>query len=250
MSDTVTEPTRWTVRLGQLATADGIGAAALALIGSYGSGFGLWHFEIGFLLVGAAVVLAAIAVIAGLVALVKGRGTRLSRARIWTGMISAATLLGVMAFWGAGAVQAPMIHDVTTSLANTPTFKKLVLRADNLVGVGSEEQWRKLHAGAYSSISPLFIHVPQAEVMRRSEALVRARGWDVALVTVDRIEATETSTPFRFKDDIVITVAATERGQISQVEMRSVSRVGIADFGRNAARVRAYLADLEAGKGR
>ena len=79
----------------------------------------------------------------------------------------------------------------------------------------------------------------------KAEALVRARGWAVALVTPDRIEATETASPFAFKDDVIITVAAGADGKGSVVNIRSVSRLGVSDLGVNAARVRALMADLK-----
>jgi uncharacterized protein (DUF1499 family) len=41
----------------------------------------------------------------------------------------------------------------------------------------------------------------------------------------------------------VIRVRPTDAG--SRVDVRSVSRVGVSDMGTNAARVRAYLAELE-----
>jgi uncharacterized protein (DUF1499 family) len=41
----------------------------------------------------------------------------------------------------------------------------------------------------------------------------------------------------------VIRVRPTDAG--SRIDVRSVSRVGVSDMGTNAARVRAYLGDLE-----
>ena len=69
-------------------------------------------------------------------------------------------------------------------------------------------------------------------------------GWD--LVASDpasgRIEATDTTFWFGFKDDIVIRVAAAPGG--SRVDIRSLSRVGVSDVGTNAARIRKYLTAL------
>ena len=69
-------------------------------------------------------------------------------------------------------------------------------------------------------------------------------GWEiVATVPAEgRIEATDTSLLFGFKDDIVIRVAA--QGAGSRVDARSVSRVGRSDFGVNAKRIRKYFASL------
>jgi uncharacterized protein (DUF1499 family) len=246
----VIEPTKWTTRWAQLAAGDGIGAVMLALLGSFGTGFGLWHFELGFVFVGVAMILALLAIVAAMIALLKGRGTNLAKGGIWLGLICALGFLGVMGNLIYRGAHSPMIHDITTNLAAPPTFIKLHLRDDNLVGVGSQQKWRELHAESYSSIGPLYVKAPQTEVMRRIKSLVSARGWDIALETTDRVEATDTSTAFRFKDDVVILVTPTEGGKVSQVDMRSVSRVGIGDLGVNAKRIRAFLADLTAGKGR
>ena len=59
------------------------------------------------------------------------------------------------------------------------------------------------------------------------------------------VEATETSFFFRFKDDVVVRARPAPDGG-SQVDMRSISRVGVSDVGVNAKRVRAFLADLQA----
>lgn len=219
----------------------GGGAAVLALVGSYGSGFGLWPFTIGFLFVGVALILAILALLFGLVALVKrsaGRG-------VWFGLLCAAVFLGIMGYWVDRGRSNPPIHDITTDLANPPAFQKLALRADNLIGVKTVDNWRAVHAKAFADIVPITLAIPPAEALKKAEALVRARGWDVALVTPDRIEATETASPFAFKDDVVITVAPGADGQGSLVNIRSVSRLGLSDLGVNAARVRALMADLK-----
>jgi uncharacterized protein (DUF1499 family) len=59
------------------------------------------------------------------------------------------------------------------------------------------------------------------------------------------VEATATSTFFRFKDDVVIRVRPDPSGGGgSHVHMRSISRVGGSDLGMNAKRIRSFLADL------
>jgi uncharacterized protein (DUF1499 family) len=54
-----------------------------------------------------------------------------------------------------------------------------------------------------------------------------------------RLEATDTTLLFGFKDDIVVRI--TPHGNGSVVDVRSQSRIGGSDFGANASRVRAYL---------
>ena len=76
-------------------------------------------------------------------------------------------------------------------------------------------------------------------------------GGDIVAVSPQdlRIEATDTSLLFGFKDDVVIRVAALADVSTasSRVDVRSLSRVGGSDFGVNAKRIRDYLARLAAG---
>jgi uncharacterized protein (DUF1499 family) len=57
-----------------------------------------------------------------------------------------------------------------------------------------------------------------------------------------RIEATDRTWWFGFTDDIVVRIRPEGAG--SRVDVRSASRVGVGDFGTNAERVRAYLAEV------
>jgi uncharacterized protein (DUF1499 family) len=52
------------------------------------------------------------------------------------------------------------------------------------------------------------------------------------------IEATETSFWYGFKDDVVIRVTGVDRE--SRIDIRSKSRVGKSDLGKNAERIRAF----------
>jgi uncharacterized protein (DUF1499 family) len=65
-------------------------------------------------------------------------------------------------------------------------------------------------------------------------------GWEI--VAADpahgRIEATDTTRFFGFKDDVVIRIRP--EGSGSRVDVRSKSRVGRSDVGANAARIRAF----------
>ena len=69
-------------------------------------------------------------------------------------------------------------------------------------------------------------------------------GWDIVAVAPGdlRIEATDTTLLFGFKDDIVVRV--TPSGNGSRVDVRSLSRVGKSDFGVNANRIRKFLRQL------
>ena len=66
-------------------------------------------------------------------------------------------------------------------------------------------------------------------------------GWEIVAANAEegRIEATDTTLWFGFKDDVVVRIQA--RDDESLLDVRSVSRVGKSDVGTNAQRIRAYL---------
>ncbi len=78
------------------------------------------------------------------------------------------------------------------------------------------------------------------------KALLAAQKMSWLIVDVDkeemRIEATDTTVWFGFKDDIVIRIIPFNNG--SRIDVRSVSRVGLSDVGTNATRIRKYFREL------
>ena len=142
----------------------------------------------------------------------------------------------------------PPIHDVSTDTEHPPTFVAIVpLRAAalNPIEYGGPEIAAKQHKG-YADIVPLRLSVPPARAFDRAFSAAQSLGWE--LVSSDpvagRIEATDTTFWFGFKDDVVIRVTPVPTG--SQVDVRSLSRVGGGDIGANATRIRRYLKTLSA----
>lgn len=237
----MTQASPWRYRLSTATYWLGIGSVVIAVAAAYGSGFGLWGFRLAFAAIAICLLAAIIALLIGIPAVMMAR-TRQSL----IGLFAALGLIGTLGYWISIGAKVPPIHDVTTNLANPPAFKTLTLRADNLEGVDSVEKWRELHGQAYGDIKPLSIAKPAAEVMAAAKKIVEARGWAIAYAGVDRIEATETQSPFKFKDDVLIIATPSVDGKSTQVDMRSVSRVGLSDLGFNAKRVRALIADIKA----
>jgi hypothetical protein len=237
MTNIIAAPSRWPSRLGIV----GIAAAAIAALGAYGSGWGLWHFTIGFLMIGVALLLAFIAIIGGAITILRHGRTWLLSA----GIVAALGLLTIVGNTIYRGSQFPAIHDISTNTAFPPQFEHITPRADLYAGLeGGREEWRRLHRAAYGDIGAHHSAVPAATLMPQIEQLVRNRGWDVVYADSQRIEATATVSPFRFRDDIVIT--ATDTGSRTMIDIRSVSRVGRSDLGVNARRVRALMRDIVA----
>ncbi|HEU0306092.1 MAG TPA: DUF1499 domain-containing protein, partial [Lysobacter sp.] len=82
-----------------------------------------------------------------------------------------------------------------------------------------------------------------------AQQVARDMGWELvaADATAGRIEATDTTLWFGFKDDIVVRVEA--EGSGSRIDVRSLSRVGKSDVGTNAKRIHAYLQALGSSEG-
>jgi uncharacterized protein (DUF1499 family) len=145
----------------------------------------------------------------------------------------------------------PAIHDITTDTANPPPFVAIApLRAGapNGVDYKTDENAAKQQE-AYADIQPLILpDVAPADLFKRAEAAARAMNWEIvaAEAAEGRIEATETTAWWGFKDDVVIRIAAEGTG--SRLDIRSMSRVGKSDLGKNAERIRAFLAKVKEAK--
>jgi uncharacterized protein (DUF1499 family) len=144
------------------------------------------------------------------------------------------------------AARLPRIHDITTDTDQPPRFVSVVaLRAGaaNPADYGGPEIAAQQRQG-YPDLQPLSLSLPPNQAFDKALATARAMGWEIVASDPPsgRIEATDTTFWFGFKDDVVVRVAPAQTG--SRVDVRSVSRVGLSDVGTNAARIRKYLAAL------
>ena len=142
----------------------------------------------------------------------------------------------------------PYIHDITTDTTNPPAFVALAdarkAAPNGLDYKGAEIADKQKQA--YPDIVPMSSNLSPADLFVKAEAAARAAGWDIAAADVQagRIEATVTSLIYGFKDDMVIRVTPAAAG--SQLDMRSMSRMGKSDVGMNAKRIREFVASLKA----
>jgi uncharacterized protein (DUF1499 family) len=99
---------------------------------------------------------------------------------------------------------------------------------------------------AYPDIQPLTLQVSGEQAFSRALTVVRGLGWNVVADDREagRIEAVDTSFWFGFMDDVVIRVREAGPGS-TRIDVRSKSREGTADFGRNARRIRTLLDRLQ-----
>jgi uncharacterized protein (DUF1499 family) len=139
----------------------------------------------------------------------------------------------------------PKIHDISTSPTNPPAFEAVLpLRkgARNAIDYPASTAAEQLKG--YPDIGPLTLPLAPPVAFERAVQAARAMGWDIVATAPEklRLEATDTTLLFGFKDDIVVRVTPQANGSV--VDVRSLSRVGGSDFGTNARRVRAYMKRL------
>ena len=231
-----------------------------------------WGLKLIFLALGVSV----IALILSLVAAPRKRAFILAFAALLVAGLS----FGRVAAFGGEASRLPPIHDVQTDWSNPilPSEALLAARtaskasnpveAAPLVPDNAEERWPGTPGRLVSELQEeaefdpavqedradapypkLDSYVTQAPPEAAFEAilmLVKERGWKIVTDDTDagRIEATETSFWFDFKDDVMIRILPTDEGG-SRIDVRSASRVGLSDLGANAKRVRNLLDDIE-----
>lgn len=163
------------------------------------------------------------------------------------GLIVSVAVAGPPMYLWRSAEGLPHIHDITTDIGNPPRFVAVVpLRKGASNSTEYSAVTAALQRQGYPDIGPASLTVPPAQAFQRAERAARALGWDIVAVAPDdlRIEATDTTPMFGFKDDIVIRVTASGSG--SRVDARSLSRIGSSDLGTNAKRIRSFMRELAA----
>lgn len=243
-----------------LAFIAGLGLGLLTLISAAGIWVGLWDFRRGFTLLGTANQYGALIAwtCLGLTActLIASQLFKTGSAVKLVGVAATGTIIAAIAysipegFRPAEGVNYPPIHDISTDTQSPPEFVAVVpLRADapnTLIYGGSENMTaRELAQQTREAYPDLFTQRYDATrdiVFAKALAAVNQLGWELVAQVPDegRIEATDTTLWFRFKDDIVIKIEP--EGSQSIVNARSVSRVGTGDVGANAIRLREFFA--------
>jgi uncharacterized protein (DUF1499 family) len=99
----------------------------------------------------------------------------------------------------------------------------------------------------YPDLGPARFAASPDRVLARAVDVARGLGWEIVATepAEGRLEATDRTRRFGFRDDVVVRVRPDGAG--SRVDVRSVSRVGRSDLGTNARRIRAFLDSLRAG---
>ncbi|MGE6442479.1 DUF1499 domain-containing protein [Psychrobacter sp. NPDC078409] len=145
------------------------------------------------------------------------------------------------------AKNVPPIHDISTDLVNPPEFVAIApLRADapNPVEYAGAEVAVQQRT-AYPDLQTLTYAQSKSELVEAAKQAIENLGWELVNTDADKgiIEATETTAWFGFKDDVLIRVTDNDSERL--VDIRSKSRVGQSDLGKNAARIHSFIEELD-----
>jgi len=241
----------------------GIGLALTALSAPLGVWTEWWDFRRGFqILRSAQPYVAWITIgcgVATAAVLILGKRSQHAATGRYASITLAATIVAAIAWYvpqsylpGQGA-SIPPIHDISTDLENPPQFVDvLALRGPGtnptVYGTGNPNMTPEVHAQrqreAYPDMVTQVFSESADQVFAKALAAVNRLGWDLVAQSAaeGRIEATDTTFWFRFKDDIVIRIVETPGGTL--LDARSTSRVGLSDVGKNSQRLREFFAEL------
>ena len=224
-------------------------AGLAALISGPGSSYRLWNYRTGISVLRWSAYGGTAAAALSLIGLIASLRISIVRGFLWAlmGLVIGGFLVGLMLHWKHVAESVPRIHDITTDTVTPPQFFTVLrLRKSNenspvYGGVVVAAQQRK----AYPDIIPLILPVPPGQAFERAVAAARRLGWQIIDTDMNagRIEAVATTFWFGFNDDIVIRLRRQNSG--CRVDIRSESRVGVSDLGKNAERIREFLQGLQ-----
>lgn len=185
-------------------------------------------------------------------------------ARIWqaghrgVGMAAGAFLLSLLLLAPAGYagfrfVTQPALTDVSTDIEDPPAFSRSQVALDARNGRVPPEiapAQRRTQRQAYPKAVPIVLEIPAEMAFTIARRAALALGWRVLEASrpggrsgAGRVEAVAQGGILRFSEDITIRIRPRVDG--SRIDIRSASRIGRHDLGANAARIAAFIAEVE-----
>jgi hypothetical protein len=215
-------------------------AAAVLLLSGPGTRAGWWDFKTGLLMFAGALILGVLALLISGIVWLRTRPNRVAAVAAIVGLLIALVPLVQI----AAARGKPPIHEVSTDLADPPRFSAVLpLRAGfpNKIGDRVDEATARAQRTAYPDLTTIDVPLAADAAFTKAVEAAKTMQWEiVSLRPADGIiEATATTAWFGFHDDVVVRIRSA--GSHSRIDVRSVSRVGRGDAGKNADRVRHYL---------
>ena len=233
-----------------------VAAFAIGLVACLGVRLGLFHYTLGFQILYWCVGAGLIGLIAGLAWLAVTLIGNVSGAPRYgiAGLIGSAIVIFFPLQAGWKNYVAPPIHDISTDLEYPPRFRAVLTErkgAENppefegrqrIIFEGKRYSSSAAQRKYYTYVHPVRVLVKPDKLFPRAVKAAESMGWNVIAQdpVTGRIEATDTTFFFGFTDDIAIRIRPA--GNLgSTLDIRSKSREGKSDQGRNAERIRDYV---------
>jgi len=149
----------------------------------------------------------------------------------------------------------PPIHDITTDTHTPPIFSYAdKLRHPKHNSLEYDDAIAPQQKQAYPYIQSLTVDTNIHALQITIPKVVESQGWQLhqqySVDNVSYFEAFERSQVLGFVDDVIIRIQPLGEEGNYQVDMRSVSRIGVSDLGANAKRIQQFLQALAEALGR
>jgi uncharacterized protein (DUF1499 family) len=240
----VSQKARWAYRIAMLAVLVFAGAS-------------IWHRFLGMptplalKIMGAAAAGAVVSLTVAAAALLSiwNEGHR-GAGRASAALILSALVLAVPLWSLPALLTLPRLYEVTTDMSAPPAFDRVAkIRHGAANPVHYEPSSGAIQAAAYPDIKPLLVQRSLPDVYSSVRDVIKAMNWKIIdeqapeSTRSGHIEASDRTLIFGFTDDISIRVTGTSKA--AKVDIRSSSRFGQHDLGRNAKRIRRFMSEVK-----
>lgn len=201
-------------------------------------------FALAFLLAALAIGLALLAFVRIWQSGIGGAGAAIS------GVLLAMALLAWPAIYAPMALSEPPLNDITTDFDDPP---ELTIAINTRPPGAQDAEYpgasaATLQRSLYPDIQPIVVQRPAAETYELVLQALRKLGMEIVREeeptrgAPGMVEAVDRTLVIGFRDDVAVRI--TGRPGKAKIDIRSASRWGESDFGRNAQRTRAIVREI------
>lgn len=220
----------------------------ISIIAGLGTRFQWLYFGVGLEMLGVSAIVGLVAAVISIIGLFAVFFTSVNKA-MYLCVLALTISIPVAAFplYMRYEIKVPPIHDITTDMTNPPGFVSVLPLRENAYNKpeygGPDVAAQQIKA--YPDVKTLALNMPPDKAFSKALDVAKNMDWEIVAAETKegRIEATATTFWMGFKDDIVIRVMAYNK--MSNIDIRSVSRVGKSDLGANAKRIRIFLKEMQ-----